>query len=64
MTANIEVYTFEDKEGNESDYSTQDYQEAEEYAKEYGYMIIANIYEWQDSELVKDYTPISEGVKA
>ena len=56
---NIEVYTFEDANGdpfNET-WSTQDIEEARRYAKEHQLKIIARIYEYADSEVVEDHTP-------
>jgi hypothetical protein len=47
------LYTFEGDDGKQ-DWNTMDYEEAREYASKYGYKIIANTYEWTDSELVED----------
>jgi len=52
----IYVYTFEDADGSEDTYTTQDYQKAVDRARKYGLRIISNTYEWQDSELLDDYT--------
>jgi hypothetical protein len=54
--ASIEVYTFEDKDGAEQGYVTQDIEEARRYARRYQLRLIANEYEWSDSELVEDHT--------
>jgi hypothetical protein len=60
----LRVYTFEvpSDSGRDLDYPdselwTLDYQEADAYAQKKGYLLIANEYEWQDSELLEDYTP-------
>jgi len=53
----IFVYTFEMSEGQDAgSWSTQDYQEAQDYARKHGLRVISNTYEWQDSELLDDYT--------
>ncbi len=55
----ISVYTFEDADGNEAgSYKTQDFKEADAYAKKYHYRIIENIYEWTEAYPVDgfDYT--------
>lgn len=52
----VTLYTFEDSEGGEDTYSTFRASEAEDYAKKYHMRIIANEYEWSDSEVVADYT--------
>jgi len=58
VTAEIEVYTFEGTDDEPaSDWSTQDVEEARDYAKEYGYALIANSYVWEDSDLVEDHRP-------
>ena len=52
----IEVYTFEDKDGHEtSSWSTQNPREAREYGQHNGYRVIANIFTFEDSELVWDF---------
>ena len=56
MTAPITLYTFEDENGTEDSYSTQDIADAREYAQRYDRALIANEYEWTDSELIEDYT--------
>lgn len=53
----ITLYTFEDAAGAPDSYSTQDYAEARDRAKRYSLRLIANDYEWADSELLEDYTP-------
>lgn len=52
----VTVYSFEDENGEPDDYTTQDYHEAYERAVCYGLKIIANTYEWSDSEVVDDFT--------
>ena len=54
----ITVYTFE-TENDEvaTDYETQNLEEARVFAKENGYSLIANEYEWTDAELIEDYRP-------
>jgi hypothetical protein len=56
------VYTFEVADGQTLQYPdgelwTRNYQEADSHARKMGYMLIANNYEWEDTELVEDYTP-------
>lgn len=52
----IEVYAFEDKDGNSvSDYTTQDIGEARKFAVENSCRIIACIFEFADCELVESY---------
>ena len=58
------VYTFEvpADSGRAMDYPdeelwTLDYKEADAYAREKGYLLIENEYEWQDSSMLEDYTP-------
>jgi hypothetical protein len=54
----IEVYCFEDADGNAVDYfTTQDIEGARRYAIQNGYAIIARTFEFSDSELVEDYRP-------
>jgi magnesium-transporting ATPase (P-type) len=57
MASDIEVYTFEDADGNPAtDWHTQDYSEAHDHAAAHGYRLIANTYRWADSELIEDFT--------
>lgn len=58
----LHVYTFED--GNKGDetgtadsFTTMDYDEAKERARQYGFALVSNNYEWQDSELLEDNRP-------
>lgn len=49
----ITLYTFEDADGNEvGSYSTQSGPDAKDYARQYGYNVKANEYEFADSYLV------------
>ena len=52
----IRVYTFEQKDGTKPEFTTQDPNEAKKYAQDNGLKMIANDYEFSDSELVEDYT--------
>lgn len=57
----IEVYAFEDKDGESaSDWTTQDVREAREFAAQHRYKLIARQYEYTDSELVEDFTEKDE----
>ncbi len=56
MAAEIEVYVFEDAEGNIQDWSTTNPREAREHAQKYGFKWLARQYEYTDTELVCDYT--------
>ena len=53
----ITVYTFEDERGREQGFMTQDWVEAKAYALEYQLLVIANEYEFSDSEPVLDARP-------
>lgn len=53
----IDVYTFEGQGDETTDESTQSWAEAVELARSRLLAIIANTYEWTDSELVADYRP-------
>ena len=52
----IEVYVFEDKDGNPDGFSTQNAIEAKEYAERRSLVWYVNKYEFSDSELVQDFT--------
>jgi hypothetical protein len=59
------VYTFEAGAGVTMSYPddelwTRDYNEARGYAQEKGYRVIGNDYEFEDSELIDDFTPAVE----
>lgn len=64
--ATISVYTFEDADGNEQEYSTQNSIEAKEYASKYNLRVVDNEYEWSDSSLVAewDFTEKPEALAA
>ena len=57
----IEVYVFEDKDGNPDGWQTQNGVEAKEYAQKWGLVWIALTYEYSDREVVQDFTPEDEG---
>jgi hypothetical protein len=62
------VYTFE-APGIAMDYPdaelwTRDYAEARAYARDKGYQVIANEYEWEDSSLIDDFMPVTWTVQA
>lgn len=53
----LTLYTLEDADGNEvGTFSTQDPYEASVYAREYRLKMIANEYEFSDSDVVEDHT--------
>lgn len=58
----LHLYTFLDASNTEASYSTQNYQDAEDYARRYRLEIIDNTFEWTDSETVVDYTGRDEGL--
>jgi len=56
----ISVYAFLDEDAGDGEYeswTTQNFTEAQEYAKQYGYAIIELEYEYSDSSLIEDYRP-------
>ena len=60
--ATIDVYTFEDADGNEPfGFSTQDFAEARRFAAENRLRVICNQYEFADSYEVDDFTGSDEG---
>ena len=56
----ITVYTFEDTEGAESTFITQNAAEAREHAREYDLLCYANEFEFADRELAWDFRKTSE----
>jgi hypothetical protein len=56
----LHLYTFEEKDGTESSFSTQNFEEASTFAQKYRMKLIDNTYEFEDSELVEDYTLTDE----
>ena len=52
----VELYAFEDENGELDTYTTFNVNEAREYAKQNKRKLIAQIFEYSDSELVEDYT--------
>ena len=53
----VTVYTFEDEDGSEQVWTTQNPVEARDYARLNQLKMIANEYEYSDSEVVEDFTP-------
>ncbi len=53
---NIEVYSFEGADGTPDGYMTQDIEKARAHAREHNLKLIANTFEFVDSELVEDHT--------
>lgn len=53
----LEMYTFEDADGHTVEFTTRDIEEAKRYARENKLKLIAQIFEWSESELVEDNTP-------
>ncbi len=58
--ATITVYSFESKDGTEDTFTTVDVHEARERARRYRMKLIANEYEWTDSEVIEDFTASTE----
>lgn len=54
--ATITLYTFEDADGTEDTFTTYDATVARERGEKYDMKVIANEYEWSDSEVVWDFT--------
>lgn len=52
----LTVYTFEDANGAADSWTTMEYDDAKRYAYQWNLRIIANTYEWSDSEPLEDYT--------
>ncbi len=55
MAGSIEVYAFEDSAGGVDTFTTQDFDEAIEYAREHGMCIVEHTYEWADSVHVPEH---------
>lgn len=56
----VSVYAFLDKDAGDGEFegwTTQDFREAQEYARQYGFAIIELEYEYSDSSLIEDYRP-------
>ena len=51
----ITVFTFQNGAGDEDTFTTQNVAEANEYARENKRAMIANTYEFDDSEMVEDF---------
>jgi len=65
MALEVTVYTVEARKREDTAYPhtefyTEDYEEAKGYAAEHRLMVIANSYEWADSEPLEDYTGSEE----
>lgn len=57
MPATITLYSFEDADGEEAGcYTTQNYEEAKAYARQYGCRVVANEYAWSEAILLDDFT--------
>jgi len=53
----IEVYSFNRADGTSAtNWTTQDIKEARVYASEHGYVLLAQVYVWDHTDLVKDYS--------
>jgi hypothetical protein len=51
----VTVYTFEDEDGTEVSYHTFDAHDAEQTARTNGWAVVANTYEWADSEHLPEW---------
>lgn len=63
--SDIIVYTFAERDDSDGvyypvDYSTQDYQDADAYARKHQLQLIENTFVWDDSEVLTDYSPEPE----
>lgn len=59
----ISVYRFIDSKGQDAgDWQTQDFREADDYARKHGYSIMEDQYEYSDSTLVREanYAQVNE----
>jgi hypothetical protein len=66
MALDVTVYTVEARKREETpypatDFWTYDYEEAKAYAAREHLIVIANEYEWADSEPLDDYTEDDDG---
>ncbi len=53
----VEIYAFEKADGNpETDWTTQNFQEAENYARDNQCRLVARTYEYIDTDVIADYT--------
>ncbi len=55
--ATVTLYAFEDRYGAEQTWTTFNAREAEEHARNHGFLCIAHEYEWSDSESAWDFRP-------
>jgi len=58
--ATVTLYGFEDASGAEDTYTTFDYNEATVRARKYNLRLIAHEYQWEDSEVIADYTGVDD----
>jgi len=54
----IEIYRFQNADGIELDRTLYTIREARDFAKSHRLQIIAHTFEWADSEMIEDYTPV------
>jgi hypothetical protein len=52
----LEVYSFENREGDATGFTTMNFNEAQEYARQHNLRLIVNEYEWADSFMIEDHT--------
>lgn len=53
---NVELYSFEDAYGCEQVYTTFKIDDARQHAVKWGLKLIANTFEFSDSEVIEDHT--------
>jgi hypothetical protein len=58
--SSLDIYTLEGEDADEQ-FSTQDYHEAQQEARDRGCKLICNEYEFSDSYMVDDFTPNDYG---
>jgi len=52
----VYVYSFEDRDGNEESFQTQDHDEAKRFAEKYKLKMLCNTFKWSERETVLDFT--------
>lgn len=57
MTKVFHVYEFRDAEDRLDEFTTEDLDEAERFGQEHQLAVVDNLFEWNDSELLRDYRP-------
>lgn len=57
----ITVYSFENAVGEDGSWTTLVYDEAKDYARKYGLLLVANNYEFSEREQLEDYRPSTRG---